>query len=110
MIIDTEGDVRFIDFGASVDMSKFPEISNEAVVSLMRTDPFMAFKMYNFPRMSQSEKKNEIKGFREHVLFQFQTKEELIAWKDGQLLNEGLNFLQQRVPNVNSFYKGMHKE
>lgn len=107
MIIDTEGEVKFIDFGASVDISKFPEISDEAVVSLMRTDPLMVFKMYNFSHMSEDEKKNEIKGFREHVLSQFQTKDELIAWKDGQLLHEGLNFLQQRIPYVNSFYKGI---
>lgn len=109
MIIDKEGNVRFIDFGASVDISKFPEISDEEVVSLMRTDPFMVFRVYDFPNMSEDERKNEIKRFRENILSQFETKDELIEWKDGELLQQGLTFLQQRLPNVDSFYKGIRK-
>ncbi len=107
MIIDKEGEVRFIDFGASIDMSNFPEIPDEAVVSLMRTDPMMAFRMQGFFNKSEDEKKNEIKGYRENILSQFNTKEELIEWKDGQLMHEGLSFLQDRLTNVGSFYKGI---
>ncbi|MEN9582570.1 MAG: hypothetical protein RL641_524 [Candidatus Parcubacteria bacterium] len=110
MIIDREGEVRFIDFGASIDISNFPEISDEEVMSLMRTDPMMAFRMHGFSEKSQAEKENEIKGYRENILSQFDTKEEIIKWKDEQLLYEGLSFLRNRLANVGSFYEGIQKE
>lgn len=110
MIIDSKGEVRFIDFGASVDMSDFPNVSDEEVMSLMRTDPFMAFRIHGMSEASEEEKKLEIKGYRDNILSQLKTKEDLIQMKDMQLLNEGLMFLQGRLPNVGSFIEGVKKE
>lgn len=110
MIIDEKGEVRFIDFGASVDLNNFPNISDEAVVSLMRTDPFMAFRMHSMGDSSEEEQKNLIKGYRENILSQLKTKEDLIQMKDLQLLNEGLSFLHNRLPNVQSFIEGIKNE
>lgn len=110
MIIDKKGEVRFIDFGASVNMSNFPNFSDEEVMSLMRTDPFMAFRMHNMLEASQEENNLEIKGYRENILSRLETKEDLIKMKDNQLLNEGLYFLQSRLRNVSFFIKGIQKE
>ena len=110
MIVDKNGETRFIDFGASIDVSEFPNISDDAVLSLMRTDPFMAFRMGNVSGASEEEKKTEIQGYRENILSQFKTKEDIIQWKDIQLLNEGLSFLQSRLPNTQSFIQGIKKE
>lgn len=110
MIIDENGEVRFIDFGASIDLSNFPNISNEAVMSLMRTDPFMAFRMHSVMDSSEEEQKKLIEGYRENILSQLKTKEDLIQMKDLQLLNEGLSFLYNRLPNVQSFIEGIKKE
>lgn len=110
MIIDKNGEARFIDFGASVDLSNFPNITDEEVVSLMRTDPFMAFRMHNVLNASEEEIKNEVKGYRENILSQLKTKEDIIQMKDFQLLNEGLSFLNNRLPNVQSFIEGIKKE
>ena len=110
IIIDNKGEVRFIDFGASIDISDFPNISDEAVTSLIRTDPFMAFRMHGISEASEEEKKVEIKGYRDNILSQLKTKEDLIQMKDMQLLNEGLMFLQDRLPNVESFIQVIKKE
>jgi hypothetical protein len=110
MIIDEKGEVRFIDFGASIDLSNFPNISDEAVTSLMRTDPFMAFRMSSMMDSSEEEQKNLIKGYRENILSQINTKKDLMQMKDLQLLNEGLSFLYNRLPNVQYFIEGIKKE
>jgi len=110
MIIDENGKVRFIDFGASIDLSNFPNISDEAVTSLMRTDPFMAFRIHSMMDSSEEEQKDLIKGYRENILSQIKTKEDLIQMKDLQLLNEGLSFLYNKLPNVQSFIEGIKKE
>jgi tRNA A-37 threonylcarbamoyl transferase component Bud32 len=109
MIIDKEGEVRFIDFGASIDISDFPNISDEAVWSLMRTDALMMFRMNSIVDSSEEQKKEEVKGYRENILSQFKSKEDLIEWKDFQLLNEGLSFLHGRLPNVGAFIEGIKK-
>ena len=106
IIIDKNGEVRFIDFGASINLENFPAISDEAVVSLMRTDPFMAFRIASDPEGVEGE----IKGYRDNILSRFKTKEDLIQAKDFQLLNEGLSFLASRLPNVESFFLGVKKE
>ena len=110
MIIDKNGEARFIDFGASIEIGDYPNISDEGVVSLMRTDPFMAFRVNNVLDPSKEEVKLEIKGYRENILSQFKTKQELINWKDMQLLNEGIFFLNGRLPNVQAFVQGIKKE
>jgi len=102
MIIDANGEVRFVDFGASIDISSFPDLSDEAVISLMRTDPFMAFSMHSIDFNSVEERTSVINGYREHILKDIKTKEDLLK-KDFQLLNEGLYFLGNRIPNVDSF-------
>ncbi len=110
MIIDTKGDVRFIDFGASISMENFPDFSDDEVLSLMRSDPFMVMKMWNFSNLSEEELKIEINGYRTHILSQYKTKKEFIDARDMQLLNEGLYFLSQRLPNVNFFVEGVKNE
>ena len=106
-IIDKEGKVRFIDFGASVNIEQFPNITDEEVLSLMRTDPFMAFRIGNMKSLSKEELKTEIDGYRENILAQYKTKEDIINAKDMQLVNEGIYFLQNRLPNVSSFIEGI---
>jgi tRNA A-37 threonylcarbamoyl transferase component Bud32 len=110
MIIDKNEEVRFIDFGASVDLSNFPNITDEEVVSLMCTDPFMSFRMHGGIDSPEEEQKDLIKGYRENILSQIKTKEDIIQIKDKQLLNEGLYFLRERLPNVQSFIEGIKKE
>lgn len=110
MIIDKNVEARFIDFGAAIDLSDFPNIPDEAVLSLMRTDPFMAFRMHDISNISPEEQKAEIEGYRTNILSKFMTKQDIIQWKDNQLLNEGLFFLSQRLPNVQSFLAGVKKE
>ncbi len=110
MIIDKKGDVRFIDFGASVSMKNFPDFSDDEVFSLMRSDPFMVMKMLNFSNLSEEELNIEINGYRTHILSQYKTKKEFIQARDMQLLNEGLYFLSQRLPNMNSFAEGVKNE
>ncbi len=110
VILTPDGDVRFVDFGASIDVSHFPEISDDDVVSLMRTDPFMQFSIGAIGTMSPSERTEYISGYRKSILSQFKTKEDIIHWKDLTLLNEGLYFLQDRLPNVGSFAAGVEKE
>ena len=110
MILDKNEAVRFIDFGASIDITNFPNISDEAVLSLMRTDPFMAFRMHTMAEMSDDETKEQIQGYRDAILSQYTTKEAIIQARDMQLLNEGLYFLQNRIPNVQSFIEGIKEQ
>lgn len=109
MIIDETGEVRCIDFGASVDLSEYPNLDDEAVFSLIRTDPFMSFSLYSGTG-SGEDQKNLIQGYRENILSELKTKEDLIQMKDGQLLGEGLYFLSERLPNVSAFVEGVRKE
>lgn len=110
MIIDENGEVRFIDFGAAIDFSNFPNIPDGAVISLMRTDPFMSFRMQSMRDSSKEEQVNLIKEYRENILSKVNTKKDLIQMKDLQLLNEGLYFLKDRLPNTMSFIEGIRKE
>lgn len=110
MIIDKNEEVRFIDFGASVNLSNFPNITDEEVMSLIRTDPFRSFGIFNDSNISEEEQKNLIKEYRENILSQVKTKENLVQMKDEQLLNEGLYFLKNRLPNVHFFIEGIKKE
>jgi len=109
MIIDNKGDVRFVDFGASINMAHFPELSNDDVVSIMRTDPFMMFSLHGFLGASEKEMAQKIAGYREHVLGAIKTKADLVGMKDFQMLGEGLLFLQGRLPHVGFFAQGVRK-
>jgi len=110
MILDKKGDVRFIDFGASIDLANFPNISDEEVMSLMRTDPYLAFQMFNILNAPEEQQKIAIKGYRDKVLSKIKNKQDLINMKDMQLLNEGLSFLMSRLPNAQYFVEGIKKE
>lgn len=110
MIVDEEGEAKFIDFGASIDMENFPNISDEAVMSLIRTDPFMVFRMHSAVDSSEEQQKQLITEYRENILSEIKTKKDLIEMKDLQLLNEGLSFLRGRLPNITSFIEGIKKE
>jgi len=103
-ILDENEKVRFIDFGASIDLKDYPRISDEAVYSLMRTDPMAGFVLYG---ISQEELPQKIQEYREVVLSQYPKKEDIINVKDTQLLHEGLSFLSRRLPNVNTFAQGI---
>jgi len=108
-IIDTEGRVRFIDLGASISLEHYPNITNEEVLSLMRTDPFMAFKAREAASGVPEVLAKMIQWYRENILSRYPTKADIIAAKDFQLLNEGVMFLSQRLPNVQSFVEGVRE-
>ncbi len=103
-ILDDKGEVRFIDFGASIDLTDYPNIPDEAVYSLMRTDPMAGFIL---PQITQENFKGEIQRYRDAILSQYPNKEMIIEAKDTQLLREGLSFLNQRLPNVGAFAEGI---
>ncbi len=110
LIIDRAGRVRFIDFGAAVDLRDFPNLPDEAVLSLMRTDPYMSFNIRDILAAPEEEQKERIDEYRAQILSAVPSKEALIDMKDTQLLNEGLYFLQDRLPNVASFIEGVKQE
>ncbi len=110
LIIDRAGRVRFIDFGAAVDLRDFPNLSDEAVLSLMRTDPYMVFSIRDILSSPEEEQKRSIDEYRAQILSSVPTKEALIDMKDMQLLNEGLHFLHDRLPHVASFIEGVKQE
>ena len=109
MIIDKDDKVRFIDFGASIDISNFPNIRDYEVMSLMRTDPLFKLFKGDINSFGEEKRKFEIAGYREHILSQYKTKEDIIMAKDFQLLGEGLSFLQQRLPNAGYFLEGIRE-
>ncbi len=106
-IIDKKGDVRIIDFGVSIDLEDFPNLSDEAVRSLIITDPFMS---WSFNYGSPEDQKNELKNYRENILPRFKSKKDLIKFKDYHLLQEGFYFLQQRLPNAQYFNEGVMED
>jgi tRNA A-37 threonylcarbamoyl transferase component Bud32 len=106
LVIDRENNVRFVDFGASIDITEYPNISDEAVYSLMRTDPMAGFIL---PHITQENFKNEVEKYRDVILSQYSTKEAIVEIKDMQLLREGLHFLGQRLPNIQSFAQGVQE-
>lgn len=109
-ILDKEGNVRFIDFGASINLEHFPNLSDDEVVSLMRTDMmYKMFRLQGFLQASPEEKSVEIQGYRENILSPITTKEHLIHIKDTQFLYEGMGFLEHRLPNVGSFREGVEE-
>lgn len=104
LILDENKEVRFIDFGAAVDLADYPNISDDAVYSLMRTDPLAVSRLLN---MSREDLPSVVAEYRKGVLPHYPTKEDVIEWKDINLLREGLSFLSTRLPNVQAFAKGV---
>ena len=66
--------------------------------------------MHTMAEMSDDETKEQIQGYRDAILSQYTTKEAIIQARDMQLLNEGLYFLQNRIPNVQSFIEGIKEQ
>lgn len=106
-IITPEGDIRFIDFGAAVDLTDYPNISDEAVYLIIRSDAFAAMELEMTP---QEQIPGYIKSYRENVLSKLKTKEEVISRYDGQLLQEGFHFLSRRLPNVKHLVNGYNRQ
>jgi tRNA A-37 threonylcarbamoyl transferase component Bud32 len=100
-IVTPEGGIRFIDFGAAVDLTNYPDISDEAVRLIIRSDAFAAMGLDSTP-----EEQEYIKSYRENVLGKLKTKKEVIDRFDGRLLQEGLYFLSKKLPNVGHLING----
>jgi tRNA A-37 threonylcarbamoyl transferase component Bud32 len=105
-IIGPDGKISFVDFGASVDLNDFPNISDEAVGLIIRSDAFASF---NLGMLSQQDLPAFVERYKQNLISQYKTKEEVIDRYDGQLINEGFSFLSQRVPNVSSLVGGFRK-
>jgi len=105
-IIGPDGKICFVDFGASVDLNGFPNISDEAVRLIIRSDAFASF---NLGMLSEQDLPAFVERYKQNLISQYKTKEEVIDRYDGQLINEGFSFLSQRVPNVSSLVGGFRK-
>ncbi|MEI6850876.1 MAG: hypothetical protein WCK26_02835 [Candidatus Saccharibacteria bacterium] len=101
-IIGPNGEVTFIDFGASVDLAEFPAISDEATYLIMRSTFAGAFGLRS--AHNDDEALAMVVDFREKVLSEY-TADEAIKLYDGQLINEGFGFLNARIPNVDEMAK-----
>jgi len=106
-IINSEGEINFIDFGASVDLTDFPNLSDEQVYLIIKSDAMASMKL---GMISQKDMPAFIDNYRRGILSEFQNKEEVFNRYDGQLLSEGFYFLSQKLPNVSSLVKGYREE
>ena len=108
-IVGSDGGIRFIDFGASVDLNEFPNISDDAVYAIMRSDG-MASMMLGMA--TQDNIGDIINDYRKKFISEFKTKEDVMACYDGQLMSEGLSFLSQRIggPAVKAMVSGMQSQ
>jgi len=105
-IITPEGEVYFIDFGASVDLNNFPEMTDEEVALIIRSDAYSFFSFSNCPK---EKRKAYIDEYRKDRIGRFKNKEEVISRYDGQLITEGLSFLSNRIDNVRSLVAGLNE-
>jgi len=106
MVVEKNGDVHIIDFGAAVDVSNFPNLTDEEVLCLMRTDATIMMRV----AMTGEDPMDLISSYRGYLVRTYQTGEELMKDKDIQLLKEGLYFLSMRVPNVAALSEGIFAE
>ena len=106
-IMKDDGDIRFIDFGASVDLSNFPDLKDEEILCLMRSDPFASMSLHGIS--SDEQLAAAIKRYKDNLLSNFKNKEDLMKSRDYQLLNEGIGFLGHVLPNMDSFVKGIQE-
>jgi len=102
LMVADDGSIKIIDFGASIDLTDFPNLTDEEVFSLIRTNPGGASGIRNEQAMRYA-----IKRYREEELSKIKNSQQLIRIKDEQLLNEGLGFLSQRLPNVEYLIQGL---
>lgn len=104
-IILDSGEIKFIDFGASVDVSKFPNITDEDVFNLMRTDPMMMLQLNYSGILSADKVKPEIDKYRRFLSHKYRNAQQLINAVDYQLIGEGMSFLTNYLPNANEIYR-----
>jgi serine/threonine protein kinase len=102
LMVADDGSIKIIDFGASVDLSNFPNLTDEEIFSLIRTNPGGANSI-----RSKQDMERAIKEYREDDLSMIVDPQQLIQMKDDQLLHEGLGFLSQRLPNVEDLVRGL---
>lgn len=102
-IIGSDGEICFIDFGASIDLNKYPDISDESVMLIMRSDAFASMSLHG---ASGERLIAIINNYRKTVLENLVTKEDVIKRYDGQLIGEGFSFLSRRINNVGDLVKG----
>jgi tRNA A-37 threonylcarbamoyl transferase component Bud32 len=105
-IITSEGDVRFIDFGSAVDLTNFPNISDEAVKLIIRSDTFASMTLM---MISPEKLPDFINHYRQDFLSKLKTSKEVIEQYDAQLINEGFFFLSQRLPNIEHLINGFNQ-
>ncbi len=101
LMVADDGSVKIIDFGASIDLTNFPNLTDEEVFSLIRTNPGGASGIRNEQAM-----RDAIQRYRLEDLSEITNSQQLIQIKDIQLLNEGFGFLSQRLPNVEYLMQG----
>ena len=104
-IISESGEARFIDFGAAVDLSDYPNLTEEQFWLLMRSDGWASMGMYG---LSGEELSEAVKRYGETIVQTFPTKEDLMKARDYGLINEGLGFISYHLLNVESLAKGVY--
>jgi serine/threonine protein kinase len=103
-MVSKSGDIRFIDFGAAVDLTSFPNLSEEQVWLLMRSDPLGAISL---SMLSGDKLRSAMEKYRATLLENFSSKDELMKARDYQLMREGLSFLSHSLPNTASLAEGL---
>lgn len=100
-IIGPDNEVTFIDFGAAVDLSDYPNISDEAIFLIMKSD---GKKPLDIILMGDEALPQFIPGFRAGFINQ-STRDEAVLRFDGQLIDEGFGFLQYQLPNIDDMVR-----
>lgn len=111
-LITPENEIRFIDLGAAVDVSTFPDLSDEVVYALARTDSSLEVQMMIHGSLDQNQeiaqkKLEEFLGHYKERLLKFKNAEELVKARDYELINQGIYFLSHELPNTNAFSRGI---
>ena len=102
-VIGPNGEVTFIDFGASVDLADYPDLSDEAAYLILRSTFAGALGLRN--AHNDDEALVMVANFREKVLSEY-TAEEAMKLYDGQLINEGFAYLSDHIPNIEAMATG----
>ncbi len=104
-IVMPNGDVRFIDFGAAIDVRNYPDLSDEAVMLMIKSDGMAMMRL----QMMQSDEqvRDYIAEYRKTRLMQDGSRQGVISRIDGQLLNEGFSFLSMRTKHIGPLAGGI---
>ncbi len=107
LVVPSEGLARLLDFGAAIDLSNHPDLSDEEVFLYARTLPSVNVKVAMGMRMGrQKEVFEELVSEYRPQLKQL-GKEEILA-RDEQFVREGLWVASMRMPcaGLNAFGRG----